>query len=64
MKCKMDKNQLISYDELIATQKIQIEVIVKIMIKKGIATEDELLEEVKILKLEMSKKMKWMNKEY
>jgi len=36
-----DKNQLISYDELLTTQMLQIEGIVRILIKKGIATEDE-----------------------
>ena len=59
----MDKNQLISYDELLTTQMLQIEGIVRILIKKGIATEDELLQEVKTLKIEMAEKMKKMSKE-
>ena len=59
----MDKNQLISYDELLTTQMLQIEGIVRILIKKGIATEDELLEEVRILKMEMAEKIRKMSKE-
>ena len=57
-----DKNQLISYDELLTTQMLQIEGIVRILIKRGIATEDELLEEVRILKMEMAEKIKKMSK--
>ena len=57
-----DKNQLISYDELLTTQMLQIEGIVRILIKKGIATEDGLLEEVRILKIEMAEKIRKMSK--
>ena len=42
---------------------LQIEGVVRILVKKGIATEDELLEEVRILKLEMAEKMRNMSKE-
>jgi len=42
---------------------LQIEGIVRLLIKKGIATEDELLEEVKKLKMEMAEKIKRMSKE-
>jgi len=42
---------------------LQIEGIVRILIKKDIATENELLEEVRILKLEMAEKMRNMSKE-
>jgi len=42
---------------------LQIEGIVRILIKKGMATEDELLEEVRILKMEMAEKIKRMSKE-
>jgi len=57
-----DKNQLISYDELLTTQMLQIEGIVRILFKKGIATEDGLLEEVRILKIEMAEKIRKMSK--
>ena len=48
----MDKNQLVSYDELLTAQMLQIERIERILIKKGITTEDELLEElIKLISL-------------
>ena len=59
----MDNNQFISYDKLLSTQMLQIEGVVRILVKKGIATEDELLQEVIILKLEMAEKMRNMSKE-
>jgi hypothetical protein len=58
-----EKDKLVSYDELLTTQMLQIEGIVRILIKKGIATEDELLDEVRILKMEMAEKIKRMSKE-
>jgi hypothetical protein len=58
-----EKDKLVSYEELITTQMLQIEGIVRILIKKGIATEDELLNEVRILKMEMAEKIKRMSKE-
>jgi len=42
-----DKNQLVSYEELITTHMRQIEAIARILEKKGIATQDDILEEVK-----------------
>ncbi len=42
---------------------LQIEGVVRILVKKGIATEDELLYEVRILKLEMAEKMRNLSKE-
>ena len=47
----MDKNQLINYDEFLSIQMLQIEGIVRILIKKGIASEDELLNGVSIYKV-------------
>jgi len=41
---------------------LQIEGIVRILIKKGVATEDEMLEEVRILKMEMAEKIRKMSK--
>jgi hypothetical protein len=57
-----DKNQLVSFEELLTTQMLQIEAIVRILERKGIATEAEMLEEVKFLKMEMAKKVRKMNK--
>ncbi|OQY74441.1 MAG: hypothetical protein B6D44_04265 [Ignavibacteriales bacterium UTCHB2] len=58
-----DKNQLISYEELLTTQMLQIESIERILVKKGITTQDELLKEVEIVKLEIAEKVRKMSKE-
>ena len=42
---------------------LQIEAIARILEKKGIATQDDILEEVKKFKVEMEDKIKRMSKE-
>jgi len=42
---------------------LEIQALVRILKKKGITTEDEILEEVKALKVEMDEKIKKMGRE-
>ncbi len=58
-----NKDQLVSYEELLTTQMLQREAIARILEKKGITTQDEILEEVKALKVEMDEKIKKMGRE-
>ena len=55
--------EIISNEELIFSNMIEIQGIIKILTKKGITTEDEILEEVKKLKAEMEAKIKKMGRE-
>ena len=57
-----NKDQLVSYEELLTTQMLQREAIARILEKKGITTQDEILEEVKALKVEMDEKIKKMGR--
>ena len=42
---------------------LEIQALIRILKKKGITTEDEILEEVKALKVEMDEKIKKMGRE-
>jgi hypothetical protein len=59
----MSKNKIISNEELIVSNMLEIQALIRILKKKGITTEDEILEEVKALKIEMEKKIKKMGRE-
>ncbi len=56
-------NQLISNKELIVSNMLEIQALIRILKKKGITDEDEILIEVKKLKVEMEDKIKRMSKE-
>ena len=56
-------NQIISNQELLVSNMLEIQALIRILNKKGITAEDEILEEVKALKVEMEEKIKKMSKE-
>ena len=56
-------SEIISNEELIFSNMIEIQAIIKILTKNGITTEDEILAEVKKLKVEMEEKIKKMGRE-
>ena len=56
-------SEIISNEELIFSNMIEIQAIIKILTKKGITTEDEILDEVKLLKAEMEEKIKKSGRE-
>ena len=49
----MGENRLVSNEELIFSNMLEIQAIIRILKRKGITDEDEILEEVKKLKAEM-----------
>jgi len=56
-------NQIVSNQELLVSNMLEIQALVRILKKKGITTEDEILEEVKLLKVELDEKIKKMGRE-
>ena len=56
-------SEIVSNEELIFSNMLEIQALIKILTKKGITTEDEILDEVKKLKVEMEEKIKKMSKE-
>jgi len=59
----MSKNKIVSNEELLVSNMLEIQALIRILKKKGITTEDEILEEVKALKVEMDEKIKKMGRE-
>jgi len=56
-------NQIISNEELLVSNMLEIQALIRILKKKGITNEDEILEEVKLLKIELEEKIKKMGRE-
>jgi len=56
-------NQVISNQELSVSNMLEIQVLIRILQKKGITTEDEILEEVKKIKVELDEKIRKMERE-
>jgi hypothetical protein len=59
----VNKNQLVSNEELLLSNMLEIQALIRILSKRGITTEDEILREVFKLKLEMEEKIKKQSKE-
>lgn len=53
-----DENRLISNNELIYTNMLQIEAIMRVLVNKGITTEEEVMNEIIKLKMEMDEKIR------
>ena len=56
-------SEIISNQELLVSNMLEIQALIRILQKKGITTEDEILEEVKKLQVEMEEKIKKMGRE-
>lgn len=56
-------NQIVSNQELIVSNMLEIQAIIRILTKKGITNEAEILDEVKILSYELQEKVKKSSKE-
>ncbi len=56
-------NQIISNQELLVSNMLEIQALIRILKKKGITTENEILEEVKLLKVELDEKIRKMGRE-
>ncbi len=59
----MGENRLVSNEELIFSNMLEIQAIIRILKRKGITDEDEILEEVKKLKAEMEEKVRKSGRE-
>ena len=57
------KDKFVSNEELIFSNMLEIQAIIRILKRKGITDENEILEEVKKLKVEMEEKIKKMGRE-
>ena len=55
--------EIVSNQELIFSNMLEIQALIRILERKGITDEDEILEEVKKLKVEMEEKVKKMGRE-
>jgi hypothetical protein len=58
-----DKNPLITDQELLVSNMLEIQAVIKILTRKGITTEDEILEEIIKLRDEVNEKVKSLGKE-
>jgi hypothetical protein len=58
-----NENKLVSYEELIISNMVEIQAIVRILKRRNILNEEELLEEVENLQAEMSDLIRKMSKE-
>ena len=56
-------SEIISNQELLVSNMLEIQALIRILEKKGITNEGEILEEVKKLKAEMEEKIKKMGRE-
>ena len=54
----LDPKQVVSFEELLLSQVVQQEALTRLLVEKGIFTKEEFLEMVKVVDLEMEKKMK------
>ena len=49
----MNKNQIVSNEELLFSNMLEIQALIRILERKGITNQAEILEEIKKLKVEM-----------
>lgn len=58
-----DMSEIISNQELLVSNMLEIQALIRILKRKGITDENEILEEVKLLKAEMGNNIKKMGRE-
>lgn len=56
----MNKNAIVTNEELLVSNMLEIQALIRILKRKGITDEDEILEEVKKLKVELEDKIRKM----
>lgn len=54
---------IVSNEELIYSNMLEIQALIRILTRKGITTEDEIMKEIEIIKVEVNEKVKRMGKE-
>ncbi len=58
-----DNNKIVSNQDLLVSNMLEIQALIRIPERKGITTKDEILAEVKLFKAEMEEKVKKMGRE-
>ena len=58
-----DKKSLVTHEEIMLSNLVEIEAMRRVLVHKGIITEQEVFEQVKIVRAEMEEKIRQMNKE-
>jgi len=53
-----EDNRLVTNDELIYSNMLQTEALLRVLIKRGITTMNEIIDEVKLIQTEMQEKIK------
>lgn len=53
-----EQNKLVTNDELIYSNMLQTEALLRVLIKKGITAMDEVMDEIKLIQVEMQEKIK------
>ncbi len=56
-------NSIVTNEEILISNMLEIQAIIRILKRKGITNEDEILDEIKKLKVEMEEKLKQMSTE-
>jgi hypothetical protein len=51
-------NKIVTYEEIAVSNILEIQALMRILVRKGLITEDEVLKEVKMLKKEMQEKIR------
>jgi len=57
------QNKIVSNEELLVSNMLEIQALIRILERKGITNQDDILEEVKKLKAEMEEKIKRSGRE-
>ena len=52
--------KVVNNTEILVSNMLEIEAVIRILVKKGITTEDDILKEVKLLQVELEDKIKKM----
>ena len=56
METPLDPKQVVSFEELLRSQIVSHEALIRLLIEKGIFTEEEFLEKVRVVNREMKRK--------
>jgi hypothetical protein len=56
MAIALDPKQVVSFEELLMSQVVQQEALTRLLVEKGILTEEEFLDKVKVVNKEMKRK--------
>lgn len=54
---------IVSNEELIYSNMLEIQALIRVLTRKGITTEDEIMKEIEKIKVEVNEKVKRMGKE-